>query len=164
MTKKDEQVINEFLDYMKNEMKKRDNTIRSYRMALHQFFSEHQDFQQITRKQVVQYKSKLTKTLSPATVHLKISAIGRFYGYVVDELELMEMTPVYKISLPEIESKILTIPDKSDIDNEIKSLKQEGQEMLALALLIGSRVGLRIGEVIGLNIEDINYEERFFNL
>lgn len=164
MTKKDEKIINEFLDYMKHEMKKRDNTIKSYRTALVQFFSEYQDFEKITRKQINQYKSQLSKTSSPATVHLKISAIGSFYNYVVDEMELLEMTPVYKIKLPEIESKIMSIPQKSEINAEIKSLKQEGQEMLALSLLIGSRVGLRIGEVINLNIEDINFEDRIFNL
>lgn len=164
MLKKDEQVIEMFLNHIKR-MDGAEKTVSSYRTTLHQFFTKYQDFEKIERSQINEFRDSLIeKGYETSSVRQKISAIGSFYSYVVDEKELLKMTPVYKIKLPKIQATMRILPKQSEIDNEIKQLREEGFDNLSMALLIGSRVALRIGEVLSLNIEDIDYNEGIFHL
>ena len=152
-----EQLINEFIDYMRFEKKYSENTIQSYQRDLKKVnTSLKKDFTKLTKQDFQKYIQTISKKESGTSVSRAISTLKSFYKF----LEINKYTknnPVSTITNPksrkalpkvlseEEVSKLLDINLKTDFDYRNKAM---------LELMYSS--GLRVSELINLKVNDID--------
>ncbi|NLV73816.1 MAG: tyrosine recombinase [Chloroflexi bacterium] len=160
------EVIDRFLDALQQNKKYSANTIVAYRNDLGQFADHFQNLagahEAITDEQLLQYVNSLKgeREYASATVARKVAAIKSFYNYLQNQGLIAHNpsdelgTPHVRKSLPnaiteeEVE-KLLAAPDTSD---QVRGLRDSA----LLELLYAT--GMRVSEVVALNIGDINWE------
>ena len=86
----------------------------------------------------------------------KISAIRSFFKYLVDKANLLQVNPISNLDIPQ---KSKTLPKYLTIDESTKFLSaidgQFKERDLSIMLLFLS-CGLRVSELVGINVNDIN--------
>lgn len=155
-----EKEIENFMEYLIIEKKYSKNTIASYERDLKKFKSitNNKDIKNITRKDIQQYLNQINKNQSTRSVSRNISTLKSFYKYLklnsIVKTNPMDQinNPKSKKTLPKILSeeeinKILNIKLKTDYDYRNKAM---------LELMYSS--GLRVSELINLNVNDIDLE------
>lgn len=162
-------VIEKFLDYLKIEKNYSSLTITSYKHSLNEFkkyFIE--SYQQVPEIEIMDSDDISPflgwlhdKGLKKNTLRLRISAIKSFFKFCKKKNHL-EINPAQIVSSPKRDKKLPSFLIEKEI-NEIfeKFDKNDFKDARALALielLYGS--GLRISEALGLNINEINFDER----
>ena len=155
-----ENEIEMFIEYLIIEKKYSKNTVLSYERDLKKFcvFIKNKKITEITRKDIQNYLNDLSKNQNPRSISRNISTLKSFYKYLklnkVVKINLMDQinNPKTKKSLPKVLSEdeincLLDIDLKSDFDFRNKAM---------LELMYSS--GLRVSELINLNISDIDLE------
>ena len=156
-------------------------TQRNYRQALAEFFRWHQQDRQqppewgkLQRDDCRSYLRCLgRRKLSRAAIQLRFCALRSFYKFLIQRGEV-ETSPVKNLALPKLEKrlpKFLTPRQMLDLLNaplkELASGKQSSEEIdptpclrdVAILETIYS-CGLRISELCGLQVQDINWNEQ----
>lgn len=160
--------IERFISYLSGVRRVSDNTTGAYKRDLVQFaeFAEEQNldtFAKITDKKIRLYVMRIREEgLSRTSISRKLSSLRGFFNYLLQNGVITE-NPVKNISNPKTERKL---PETINIDSfeEIFNLlsKEEGiekayQTKTIFELLYGC--ALRVSELCGLNIADIDFEE-----
>lgn len=160
-----EQVEN-FLIYLKVIKNYSEHTLRSYAVDLNQFIEyleenkhdgEPENFFSVTRKELRSYLSKLQQNkLSRKTIARKIASIRSFYNYLCRE-GYLEENPCKNIKTPKIPKKLPNFIHIEEIDLLLNSPDQTliGKRDRAILELFYA-TGIRVGELIGLNIDDVD--------
>ena len=138
-------------------------TRAAYRQALRAFqgFLGGADVLGVTRRQVEAYRAVLeAKGRAPATICKHLSALSSFYGFALDE-ELVHRNPVASARRPRV-------PDQSPRRPLTVAEVQAMLDICDDATLLGIRdramvitlavQGLRISEVLGLEVDDLAEE------
>lgn len=90
------------------------------------------------------------------TIKINISRIKTAFNYAIESLEITEKNPVYKITVPEDKSeqkiKALTRVQLDSLFNDI------GEPIFKLASMLAGTCGLRLGEIMGLTWDDIDFK------
>lgn len=95
--------------------------------------------------------------LAPATVARRLSAVASFYTYLVDE-GAVERNPAARVRRPKVGRESLTVGlDRLELKALIEEAAKDGPRSLAFVLL-GSVVGLRVSEILGLDVEHLGSE------
>lgn len=160
-----EKQINNFLEFIKEDKKLSDNTLQSYKRDLVQL-EEYMDsnkinFLKATDEDVKKYFSKLQEMgKKTSTVSRNIASIRSFYQFLVRNKK-MKKDPTEKIQSPKVEKKAPTILSSSEIElllEQPKNVDLKGIRDKAM-LEFAYATGMRVSEIISLNIEDINLKE-----
>lgn len=156
--------IEDYLHFIRVERQLADNTLQSYKRDLlsyaHHVANEQGlgSFQEVTRAHILLHLETLRHAgKSPRTVSRHISSIRSLHQFMLRE-KIVEQDPTVHLELPKLEQKLPKVLSIDEIDALISTPnhdKPQGvRDSALLELLYGS--GMRISELIMLNLEDIH--------
>ena len=155
--------LNIYYDYLRNEKKASDNTLQAYRRDLGKFTeyaceSNIIDFSDVDTDTVYDFKNYLTNNgLSSASVSRTLSSLRSLYSFFVSE-GICPSNPARDVHNVKIPKQQLNILSSKEIDallakpdtTDIKGIRDKAMLEILYA------TGIRVSELIGLNINDFN--------
>ncbi len=160
--------IEDYLQYLRLERGLSANSLVSYRRDLVEFGGrvKAERVGGISARQAIDYVGQLAATgRKPATIARKISALKQFFAYLVNQGHLSQ-NPFGGLASPKISRYHPHYLSPEEIAHIISSTEQASlqgkRDRAVLELLYGS--GLRISELIGLQLNDIEFEAGFIRV
>mgnify|MGYP005781749549 CR=1 FL=1 len=164
-----EKQIKLFLDFLQNDKKVSDNTLQSYRRDII-FFNKYVEMNKINYAKAneediqnyLQYLQTIGKKAS--TISRNLASIRSFYQFLVKNRKIKK-DPTMNIQSPKIEKKapsVLTAKEVELLLDQPKDVDLKGTRDKAM-LEFAYATGMRVSEIIDLNVEDVNLEEGFVN-
>ena len=162
-----EKQIKLFLDFLENEKKLSSNTLLSYQRDIEQFkeYIEKKSisYNKITSdelKEYFEYLKSLNKKTS--TISRNLASIRSFYQFLC-KTKKMRKNPTDGVQSPKIEKKAPSILSSKEIellleqpkDIDLKGIRDKAMLEFAYA------TGMRVTEIISLNLEDVNISESY---
>ena len=162
-----EKQITSFLGFIENDKKLSDNTLQSYRRDIVQYkkyVEENKiDYVSVEKNDIneyLQYLHDMNKKSS--TISRNLASVRLFYQYLLRNNKV-KADPTEGIHSPKIEKRvpsILTSQEVSLLLDQPKNIDLKGIRDKAM-LEFAYATGMRVTEIISLNIEDVNLEEGF---
>ncbi|MDQ3280388.1 MAG: tyrosine recombinase XerC [Acidobacteriota bacterium] len=165
--------IGDFLDYLTYERNVSGNTIAAYRDDLESFVGflcndylsmgrDQLELKRVDHLAVRSYLAHLTRRkLSRSTIARHLSALRTFFKYLVRE-EIVEANPARTVSTPKREKHLPAVMQPADVtlllEQPDTSTNLGLRDAAYLELLYAS--GLRIGELVGIDIDDLELRAR----
>ena len=159
-----EKQLNLFFGFLENEKKVSSNTLQSYKRDLKQFekYLEEsaKDYSKITEegiKDYIEYMQEIGK--KPSTISRGLASIRSFYQYETKN-KTVEKDPTDGIQSPKIEKRvpsILTSKEVALLLEQPQNVDLKGTRDKAM-LEFAYATGMRVTEIISLNIDDVNLE------
>lgn len=153
--KTNDEVIRQF--FADNEAQFSSETIRSYTIALKQFFS----FCDLTYDKVkaIHVRAWLAdmqeQELKPRTVQLKLAAAKSFYRYCLEE-HIIKKDPTTHVPTPQLEDSLPYYLDKKQLAQLMEYTMQWPRERVLVEMLYTT--GVRISELLNIKQEDIKWD------
>ena len=157
-----EKDIKNFLEFIKTNKKLSKNTLESYQRDIIQY-REHVEKNNINYLKVnnedilnyLKYLKELNK--KPSTISRHLASIRLFYQYLLKNKKIKE-DPTKGIQSPKIEKKAPSILSSQEVSllleqpngEDLKSIREKAMLEIAYA------TGMRVTEIISLNVEDID--------
>lgn len=157
--------VNEFINYLAVERGLAQNTLESYGRDLRQFQSYLHTSQidivkDSSRNTILSYLNSLqNKGRAVSTISRNLAAIKSFYQYLVRE-RYLEKDPAANLESPKLEKKlpkILSIAEVEELLRQPNTFTPTGLRDKAMLELLYA-TGIRVSELISLNISDINLD------
>ena len=160
-----EKQINSFLEFIKEDKKLSENTLQSYRRDIMQFEdyinTNDLSYQKVTEEDMKQYFSHLQQIgKKTSTISRNIASIRSFYQFLVRNKKTKK-DPTEKIQSPKVEKKAPSILSSEEIElllEQPKNIDLKGIRDKAM-LEFAYATGMRVTEIISLNIEDVNLKD-----
>ena len=162
-----EKQINLFLEFLQNDKKLSDNTLQSYKRDINQYekyVNENQiDYLKAddkTIKSYLEYLQEIGKKAS--TVSRNLASTRSFYQYLVRTKVLLQ-DPTNGIQAPKIEKRVPSILTAKEVElllEQPQSVDLKGIRDKAM-LEFAYATGMRVTEIISLNIQDVNLKESY---
>ena len=159
-----EKQLNLFFGFLENEKKVSSNTLQSYKRDLKQFekyLNENsKDYSKITEegiKEYIEYMQQIGK--KPSTISRGLASIRSFYQHE-SKNKTVEKDPTDGIQSPKIEKRVpsvLTSKEVALLLEQPKNVDLKGIRDKAM-LEFAYATGMRVTEIISLNVEDVNLE------
>lgn len=159
--------ISSFLEFIKNDKKLSDNTLQSYRRDVLQYkkYVEENNINYAKVKSndiktYLQYLHDINKKSS--TISRNLASIRLFYQFLLRNNKVKK-DPTEGIQSPKIEKRvpsILTSQEVSLLLEQPKNIDLKGIRDKAM-LEFAYATGMRVTEIISLNIDDVNLEEGY---
>ena len=156
-----------FFDFLENEKKASNNTLQSYKRDIKQYESylnvNEKVYNEVTNKDMKEYIEHLKEIgKKPSTISRNIASIRSFYQYEVKNKTLTE-DPTEGIQSPKVEKRVPSILTSNEVsllleqpkDSDLKGIRDKAMLEFAYA------TGMRVTEIISLNVEDVNLEEGY---
>ena len=162
-----EEQLNLFFGFLENDKKVSSNTLQSYKRDLKQFEKyiqeKGEDYSKITDegiKTYIKYMQEIGK--KPSTISRGLASIRSFYQYEVKNKKI-ENDPTEGIQSPKIEKRVPSVLTSNEVallleqpkDVDLKGIRDKAMLEFAYA------TGMRVTEIISLNIDDINLEQGY---
>ena len=162
-----EKQIKLFLEFLQNDKKVSDNTLQSYKrdiMYYHKYLeSSNLNYAKMEEEDIKDYLSHLQEIgKKPSTISRSLASIRSFYQFLVKNKKAKK-DPTANIQSPKIEKKapsVLTAKEVELLLDQPKDVDLKGTRDKAM-LEFAYATGMRVTEIISLNIEDINLEEGY---
>ncbi len=185
--------INSFLDYSITILNKSPNSIKEYNYDLSMFFkfmkihfglTKEQDFEnikindfsvsdlrKITLNDIHAFISYLAieQRSKAATRARKISTIRIFFKYLSQKTSLIDTNPAQNLETPKQDKRIpkyLSLDDSKKLldvtANEDKDNRNKERDFAIITLFLNC--GMRLSELVGINIKDINFSDCKLNV
>jgi integrase/recombinase XerD len=159
-------LLDQFINYLRIERGLANNTIASYSRDLLRFskFIEDQGASplRVSRDQVSQYIQNFGKDMSARSVARNISAIKSFFRYLVAEGRV-EDNPARLIETPRASMRLPQVLSRDEIESLLaqpdENVPRGKRDRAMLECLYAT--GLRVTELINLKISDINLESGY---
>lgn len=162
-----EKQLKNFLEFIEENKKASENTLQSYKRDIVQF-SHYLDnnkinYTKVSEKEIKEYMEYL-KTIGKksSTISRSLASIRSFYQYLL-RMKKVRKDPTEGVQSPKIEKRIPNILSSDEIDlllNQPKNVDLKGTRDKAM-LEFAYATGMKVTEIISLNVEDINLEEGF---
>ena len=162
-----EEQLNLFFGFLENDKKVSNNTLQSYKRDLKQFekYIEEQgeDYSKITDEEIktyIKYMQEIGK--KPSTISRGIASIRSFYQYEARNKKV-ENDPTEGIQSPKIEKRVPNVLTSNEVAlllEQPKNVDLKGTRDKAM-LEFAYATGMRVTEIISLNVEDINLEQGY---
>ncbi len=157
-----EEQMDLFLNFIKDEKKLSDNTFQSYSRDIRQYKDyidlNNLDYLKVDQKDIKGYLNYLNDlNKKPSTISRHLASIRLFYQYLGREQKVNE-DPTSNIQAPKIDKKapsILTSEEVTLLLDQPKNVDLKGVRDKAM-LEFAYATGMRVTEIISLNIEDVN--------
>ena len=163
-----EKQLKQFFKFLENDKKASNNTLQSYKRDLEQYrnylITNDLKYNKITEKEVKEYLEYLMEEQNkkPSTISRMIASIRSFYQFEVKNKKVNE-DPTEKVQSPKIEKKapcILTTKEvelllEQPTNEDLKGIRDKAMLEFAYA------TGMRVTEIISLNVEDVNIEQEY---
>ena len=156
-----------YYEFLENEKKLSDNTLQSYKRDLKQFKNyldeNGKNYNKIEEKEIKDYIDYLQNVgKKPSTISRCIASIRSFYQYELKNKKVKQ-DPTDRIQSPKIEKRTPSVLTSNEVallleqpsNVDLKGIRDKAMLEFAYA------TGMRVTEIISLNIEDVNIEEGF---
>ncbi len=159
--------IKNFLDFIENDKKASQNTLQSYRRDVMQY-SEYINEKKINYLKVdeedireyLKYMSDIGKKSS--TISRGLASIRAFYQYLL-RVKKVKRNPTEGIQSPKIEKRVPSVLTSQEVElllEQPKNVDLKGIRDKAM-LEFAYATGMKVTEIISLNLEDVNLEEGY---
>ena len=159
-----EKQLNLFFGFLENEKRVSANTLQSYKRDLKQFqkyIEENQeDYSKLSDegiKEYIKYMQEIGK--KPSTISRGLASIRSFYQYETKN-KTVEKDPTEGIQSPKIEKRVPSVLTSNEVAlllEQPKNVDLKGTRDKAM-LEFAYATGMRVTEIISLNLEDVNLE------
>ena len=183
--------LNSFLDYTATILNKSQNTVKEYNYDLNTFLkyilyhfkmTNEKDLKQISiRNMSLETVSKitlddihsflfyLTNTYNSkaATRARKVSSIRVFFNYLCNKAGLIEKNPAQNLETPKLDKRIpkyLTLDDSKKLLVAVNDMDDRNKERDYAIITLFLNCGMRLSELVGINIKDINFNDQKLNV
>ena len=156
-----------FFEFLENDKKLSDNTLQSYKRDIKQFkeYLEEKDkaYNKIGEDDIKEYITHLQEVGKKAsTISRCIASIRSFYQYELKNKKVKK-DPTDNIQSPKIEKRVPSVLTSKEVellleqpkDIDLKGIRDKAMLEFAYA------TGMRVTEIISLNINDVNIDEGF---
>lgn len=160
-----EKQINSFLEFIKDDKKLSENTLQSYKrdiVQFEQYVNQNKiNYQKMTDEEMKKYFDYLQESgKKTSTISRNVASIRSFYQFLVRNKKVKK-DPTEKIQSPKVEKRVPSILTSSEIellldqpkDVDLKGIRDKAMLEFAYA------TGMRVSEIISLNIEDVNLKD-----
>ena len=162
-----EKQIKLFLEFLENDKKLSANTLQSYRRDIIQF-AEYLDDEGIMYsrlgqqeiKDYIEYLKKIGKKTS--TISRNLASIRSFYQFLLRSKKVRR-DPTEGMQSPKIEKKAPSILSSDEVElllEQPKNVDLKGIRDKAM-LEFAYATGMRVTEIISLNLEDVDFDKAF---
>ena len=162
-----EKQIKLFLEFLQNDKRLSDNTLQSYRRDITQYdnYLVHNkiNYTKVTKDDVKEYLQVLQNmNKKTSTISRNLASIRSFYQFLLKNKKI-KADPTEGIQSPKIEKKAPSVLSSKEIELlldqpnnvDLKGIRDKAMLEFAYA------TGMRVTEIISLNIEDVNLEDGF---
>ena len=183
--------LNSFLDYTATILNKSPNTVKEYNYDLNRFLkyisykfkiTDETDFEKIiirdmsldtvekiTLNDIHSYLFYLSNTFNskPATRARKASAIRVFFNYLCNKQGLIKDNPALNLETPKIGKRLpryLTLEDSKKLLDVAGNEDNRNYERNYAITTLFLNCGMRLSELVGINITDIVFDECQLNV
>jgi len=159
-----EKQLNLFFGFLENEKKVSSNTLQSYKRDLKQFekyIEENaEDYAKVTDEEIKKYINYMQEIgKKPSTISRGLASIRSFYQYETKNRNI-EKDPTEGIQSPKIEKRVPSVLTSNEVallleqpkNVDLKGIRDKAMLEFAYA------TGMRVTEIISLNVEDVNLE------
>ena len=159
-----EKQLKQFLRFLEKDKKASNNTLQSYKRDLEKFqtyLDEHNiKYLKVTEQDIKDYLNYLVEqNKKPSTISRTIASIRAFYQYETKNKKTAQ-DPTEKIQSPKIEKRVPCILTSEEVellleqptDFDLKGIRDKAMLEFAYA------TGMRVTEIISLNVEDVDLE------
>ena len=156
-----------YFEFLENDKKLSDNTLQSYKRDLKQFKqyldSSDKNYSKLTNQDIKDYISHLQEIGKKASsISRCIASIRSFYQYELKNKKIKE-DPTDNIQSPKIEKRVPSVLTSKEVallldqpkDVDLKGIRDKAMLEFAYA------TGMRVTEIISLNIENVNIAEGY---
>ena len=184
--KENPQFLNEFLEYLTGILNKSPNTVKEYNYDLAHFLKfimyhfglssndnikeidiHNMDFsviKRITLNDIHSFLYYLADNFhsKAATRARKAASIRVFFNYLTQKAKLLDINPAQGLETPKIGKRLpkyLTLDQSKKLLHTVISSPDEYKERDFAILTLFLHCGLRLSELVGINIKDINFSE-----
>lgn len=157
-----------FSDYLRKEKRLSENTLKSYIRDLDRFFdylfdSKISDIKKANKTVILTYLMKLQKDgKKSATISRAVASIRSYFGFL-NRSGIIKNDPTNGVSTPKSRQQLPKIMTEQEInlllaqpkDTDCKGIRDKAMLELLYA------TGIRVSELVGLNVNDVNTEMGF---
>ncbi|MDK2801487.1 MAG: integrase/recombinase XerD [Clostridiales bacterium] len=163
-----EVLVQKFVDFLENEKGLSDNTLQSYRRDIQQYISYLKEMNisniaGVNKTTVITYLLYLQKKgRATSTISRNLASIRSFYQYL-NKVNIAEQDPTQNLESPKVEKKLPQILSTKEVElllEQPKCVDLKGYRDKAMLELLYA-TGIRVSELIHLDINDINFEMGF---
>lgn len=186
--------LNSFLDYTATILNKSPNTVKEYNYDLNTFLKfilyhfkmvdtkKIKDLREIDiHKMDIDTLKKITlddihaflfylknnNQCKSATRARKVSSIRVFFNYLSNKKGLLEKNPAQNLETPKIEKRMpryLTLDDSKKLLETVMNDSDRNKERDYAIITLFLNCGMRLSELVGINIKDINFTDEKLNV
>ena len=162
-----ERQLKYFFDFLENDKKLSDNTLQSYKRDLKQFKRYIEacevNYNHVKEDDIKDYIRELQEDgKKPSSISRCIASIRSFYQFILKRKKI-KADPTSNIQSPKIEKRVPSVLTSKEVellldqpkDVDLKGIRDKAMLEFAYA------TGMRVTEIISLNIEDVNLEEGY---
>ena len=156
-----------FLEFLQNDKKASENTLQSYRRDI-VFYNKYVEankinFAKVSVEDIKKYLEHLQEIgKKPSTISRNLASIRAFYQFLVKNKKV-KRDPTDGIQSPKIEKKAPSVLTSKEIElllDQPKDVDLKGTRDKAM-LEFAYATGMRVTEIISLNIEDVKLEDGY---
>lgn len=162
-----EKQINNFLEFLKNDKKLSENTLQSYRRDIVQYeeyiSKKNTDYLNVESEDIGSYLKYLQKSnKKSSTISRSLASIRSFYQYLL-RTKVITKDPTDGIQSPKIEKKAPSVLSSQEVEllleqpstEDLKGMRDKAMLEFAYA------TGMRVTEIISLDIDSVNLDQGF---
>ena len=158
-----------FFEFLEVDKKLSNNTLQSYKRDLKQFRRYIEAFQipynRVDEETIQDYIQELEELgKKPSTISRCIASIRSFYQYVLKKGKIKK-DPTKNIQSPKVEKRVPCVLTAKEVElllEQPKDIDLKGIRDKAM-LEFSYATGMRVTEIISLDIDDVNFEEGYVN-
>ena len=162
-----ERQLKYFFNFLENDKKLSENTLQSYKRDLKQFkrYLEASEihYNRVKEEDIKDYIKELQEEGKKASsISRCIASIRSFYQFILKRQKI-KVDPTANIQSPKIEKRVPSVLTSKEVellleqpkDVDLKGIRDKAMLEFAYA------TGMRVTEIISLNIDDVNLEEGY---
>ena len=154
-----------FLEFLQNDKKLSDNTLQSYRRDIMQFrdyvMANNINFAKAKEEDIKDYLKELQKEgKKTSTASRSLASIRSFYQFLL-RTKKAKNDPTASIQSPKIEKRVPSVLTSDEVElllDQPKDVDLKGTRDKAM-LEFAYATGMKVTEIIDLDIDDVNFEE-----
>jgi integrase/recombinase XerD len=162
-------LVDQFINHLRVEKGLADNTIQSYSRDLVRFFQflEGRKLSPLHASQddIMDYMGTLQGHLSVRSCARNLSALKMFFRFLVSDGKI-KSSPARLLAAPKLPQRLPGVLSRQEVDlllSQPDVLNHRGQRDKAMLELLYA-TGLRVSELVGLNISNINLEAGYVRM
>ena len=163
-----ERQLKYFFDFLEDEKKLSDNTLQSYKRDLKQFKRYLESyglrFDRVKKEDIEDYIKEMAEdeNKKPASISRSIASLRSFYQFIVKRKKI-KVDPTKDVKAPKVEKRVPSVLTSEEVellleqpkDVDLKGIRDKAMLEFAYA------TGMRVTEIISLNLDDVNLEEGY---